>query len=248
MPQHEPIAGNQEGLRDRRARISAKPLARDKIYGSRNDTKNILRPLYESGGLLFPYTPTINDTATVNYEMYEPVHTNQPFAAFKSVAAKEITIIGTFTTMNKQEAVQNLANIHFLRTVTKMYFGFKSTLRGTPPPILLFNALGTAMYHNVPVIVTTFNIELPADVDYVNIRKKGVSRLTRLNAEEAFSRGSITADLPFFETTDPITAWIPTRFIISVTMTVQNTPDRLRREFDLDAFRTGKLISRGGWV
>ncbi len=240
----EPIAGGDENIRDRRARISAKPGAKKEIYGPRGNN-NILNPLYGAGGLLFPYTPTINDTATVNYEMYEPVHVNQPFAAFKSVAAKEITIIGTFTTMNKQEAAQNLANIHFLRTITKMYFGVKSSLRGTPPPILLFNAYGTAMYHNVPVIVTTFNVEFPQDVDYVQIQTNAGTE--RLDIDFGFD--IFSADRFASETfTGDITAWMPTRFIISVNMTVQNTPDRLRREFDLDDFRTGKLVKRGGWV
>lgn len=232
----EPIAGNQDNIRDRRARISAKPGARDLIYGP-NNNNNILKPLWESGGLLFPYTPMINDSATVNYETYDPVHTNQPFAAFKSVAVKEITIIGTFTTMNQQEARQNLANIHFLRTVTKMYFGIKSKLRGTPPPILLFNAYGTAIFHNVPVIITNYNIELPIDVDYVNIKSDAG---LEINSREENDEVSLTFG--------DITAWIPTRFNITLTMQVQNTPDRLRREFDLDAFRTGKLIKRGGWI
>lgn len=252
----EPIAGNDENLRDRRARISAKPGAKNIIYGPLEDPNNILKPLHKSGGLLFPYTPMINDSATVNYETYDPIHSNQPFAAFKSVAAKEIVIIGTFTTMNQQEAAQNLANIHFLRTVTKMYFGIKSRLRGTPPPILLFNAYGTAIFHNVPIIITNYNIELPMDVDYVNIKSDAGSeiRLRKGLSEEEVRRGTSpinvsTLTLNDIETVSgDITAWLPTRFTITINMQVQNTPDRLRREFDLDAFRTGALIKRGGWV
>ena len=256
----EPIGGGDTNIRDRRARISAKPGAKDIVYGKREDN-NILKPLHDSGGLLFPYTPMITDTATVNYETYDPVHTNQPFAAFKSVAMKEITIIGTFTTMNQQEAKQNLANIHFLRTVTKMYFGLKSKLRGTPPPILLFNAYGTAIFHNVPVIITNYNIEMPMDVDYVNIKSAagGTTRTTNeLILDPNLNPFDVSLDLANTRREDlvnateqipgDITAWLPTRFTINVMMQVQNTPDRLRREFDLDAFRTGQLIKKGGWV
>ena len=202
--------------------------------------------MWHTGGLLFPYTPTINDTATVNYEHYDPIHTNQPFAAFKSVAAKDITIIGTFTAMNQDEAVYCLAAIHFLRTVTKMYFGLGQDgspfslegrkLRGTPPPILLLNGYGTAIYHNVPVIVTTYNVEFPQDVDYIQV--KTGSGITRINTDERTAT-RLSSD---------ITAWVPARFIISLTLQVQNTPDRLRRHFNLNDFRTGNLIKRGGWV
>ena len=244
----EKIKGSH-GFKDRRVRISAKPDAKEIIYGP-NDSSNILHPMWHTGGLLFPYTPTINDTATVNYEHYDPVHTNQPFAAFKSVAPKDITIIGTFTAMNQDEAVYCLAAIHFLRTVTKMYFGLGGTqgssqdlfsfrgvnLRGTPPPILLLNGYGTAIYHNVPVIVTTYNVELPQDVDYIQVKTR--SGITRINTDERTAT-RLSSD---------ITAWVPARFIISLTLQVQNTPDRLRRHFNLNDFRTGNLIKRGGWV
>ncbi len=242
----EPIQGNH-GFKDRRVRISAKPTAKQIVYGP-NDRSNIMHPMHHTGGLLFPYTPTINDTATVNYEHYDPIHTNQPFAAFKSVAAKDITIIGTFTAMNQDEAVYCLAAIHFLRTVSKMYFGLGSDgsafsasgqqLRGTPPPILLLNGYGTAIFHNIPVIVTTYNIEFPQDVDYVQVDTSGKGT-TRINTDERLAVTLRSSD---------ISAWVPTRFIISVTVQVQNTPDRLRRHFNLNDFRTGKLIKDGGWI
>ena len=253
---NEKIAG-QHGFKDRRVRLSAKPSAKDIVYGP-NIRSNILRPLYTTGGLLFPYTPTINDSATVNYESYDPIHTNQPFAAFKSVAAKDITVIGTFTAMNQDEAKYCLAAIHFLRTITKMYFGVGSDgsissnagrdLRGTPPPILLFNGYGTAIYHNVPVIVTTYNIELPQDVDYVRVNTTSLGiNVNEEIEQDNFDNGPIPQDRIISKSSD-ITAWVPSRFIISITIQVQNTPDRLRRQFNLNDFRTGKLIKRGGWV
>lgn len=244
----EPISGGM-GFNDRRARISAKPAAREIIYGPKEDS-NILRPLYETGGLLFPYTPTINDSATVQYDTYDPVHSNQPFAAFKSVAMKEIQCIGTFTSMNQDEARYSLAAIHFLRTATKMYFGFGSQagesrkLRGTPPPILLFNAWGTAMYHNVPIVIVNYNVELIQDVDYVNVDtgQKGPTTIINDPATRAFTNQEISIR------GGGISAWVPTRFTVSVTMQVQNTPDRLRKHFDLNKFRTGALIKKGGWI
>lgn len=261
VSQSEPIKGQSStlgGFGDRRARISAKPNAVADIYGPAT-TNNILSPLYETGGLLFPYTPNINDSATVQYDYYDPIHTNQPFAAFKSVAAKEITVIGPFTAQNQEEARYSLAAIHFLRTVTKMFFGTNRgtgrfgqravDLRGTPPPILLFNAYGTAIYHNVPVIITTYNVEFPQDIDYVRVefdRSVGTER-----RDIDFGFDILSADrfgTREIEKSRDVSAWIPTKFTVSITMTVQNTPDRLRRSFNLNDFRTGKLVKRGGWV
>lgn len=266
----EPIKGDYKeggGFSDRRARISAKPGAVSTVYGPR-ESINLLQPLYETGGLLFPYTPNINDSATVQYDHYDPIHTNQPFAAFKSVAVKEITVIGAFTAMNQNEARYCLAAIHFLRTVTKMFFGVGGidqdavNLRGTPPPILLFNAYGTAIYHNVPVIITTYNVEFPQDLDYVQVvlddRIGSEGRDIFNNPGErnpitnpnGINTSLLEGPKKIGERTvsGEISAWIPTKFTVSVTMQVQNTPNRLRRNFNLNDFRTGKLVKKGGWV
>ena len=229
------------GFKDRRARLSAKPAARTQVYGD-NIPSNILSPIWETGGLMWPYTPIITDTVAVNYESYDPVHTNQPYMAFRSVGAKEIMCSGMFTSQNQQEAEYCMATIHFLRTITKMFFGLGSEYsdrsraaidaRGTPPPVLLFNAHGTAMFHNVPVIVTSYSIELPQDVDYVEVKNKRIINVT--DAE----------DLEFNEAI----SWVPSKFNVTVNMTVQNSPNRLRRNFNLNDFRTGNLIKRGGWI
>ena len=252
----EPIQGEGGGgsFADRRARLSAKGTtdARVLVYGT-NSPDNILQPLWTTGGLLWPYTPIITDNASVQYDSYDPVHTNQPFMAFKSVAAKEIMCSGQFTAMNQQEAEYCLAAIHFLRTITKMYFGVGGSdqaaidARGTPPPILLFNAHGTAMFHNVPVIVTSYSIELPQDVDYVELSTTQArpALLNILdNIDEAFTNPARVEN----RRTEKISAWIPTRFNVTVNMTVQNTPNRLRRNFNLNDFRTGALIKKGGWI
>lgn len=251
--------GGAGSFRDRRARLSAKGSidARKLIYGE-NGPGNILRPLWETGGLLWPYTPIINDTTSVQYDSYDPVHTNQPFMAFKSVAAKEIMCSGQFTAMNQQEATYCLAVIHFVRTITKMYFGIggddsaAKDLRGTPPPVLLFNAHGTAMFHNVPVIVTSYTVEFPQDVDYVELETDPINRIKKEKLNRLDNSIDVTSNRDigniFYRNTEGITAWIPTQFTLTVNMTVQNTPNRLRRNFNLNDFRTGKLIKKGGWI
>lgn len=257
--QFEPIKGS-DTFSDRRARLSAKPDARKLIYGD-NLPENIMRPLWETGGMLWPYTPIISDLASVQYDSYDPVHTNQPYMAFKSVAAKEIMCTGQFTAMNQDEAEYCIASIHFLRTITKMYFGTGSenkdtsaaaiSLRGTPPPVLLFNAHGTAMFHNVPVIVTSYSIEFPQDVDYVEVKRNIIDIDKRTPRNIVGTIDTLNQDLSramVSRVSKGISAWVPTRFTITVNMTVQNSPNRLRRNFNLNDFRTGDLIKYGGWV
>jgi len=248
-------AGGDGSFHDRRARLSAKGsfIARELIYGP-NKPDNILWPLWQTGGLLWPYTPIITDTITVNYDSYDPIHTNQPFLAFKSVSAKEIMCSGQFTAMNQQEAVYSMAAIHFLRTITKMFFGIGGddaaaiNARGTPPPVLLFNAHGTALFHNVPVVVTSYSIELPQDVDYVELENSQKNASVRELIAKQDKLTTRETAVVVTRQSKGITAWIPTKFNITVNMTVQNTPNRLRRNFNLNDFRTGNLIKKGGWI
>lgn len=277
----EPIAMGPNGVdapgsfSDRRIRLSAKPAARNIIYGPSNDSKNILRPLWETGGLMWPYTPFVNDAISVDYETYDMVHSNSPFAAFKRVSAKEIQISGVFTAQNEYESQYCIAAIHFMRTITKMYFGLGNAEkspsavqnRGTPPPILLLNGYGTAMFHNVPVIVTSYSIELPNDVDYVEVAFggdavrsptserviQGAAGSARAAQDAALQDVQRINNEPApigatFSKEDGISAWVPSRFTLTTTVQVQNTPDRWRRQFNLDDFRTGRLIKKGGWL
>lgn len=242
-------SGVKPGIKDRRVRLSPKPGAVNAILGE-DVPSNILQPLFQTSGLMFPYTPIIQETTTVNYEMHDLVHSNQPIASFKNVGAKELQISGAFTAQNDVESRYCLAVIHYLRTVTKMYFGIggdAASKRGTPPPILLLNGYGTALFHNLPVIVTTVNIEYPQDVDYVEVtpikKIRRVDRTQEINFDEL---EEIKIDTSSPGATGA-SAWIPTKFNIAMTLSVQNTPSRLRR-FDLDDFRTGNLIKRGGWI
>lgn len=234
----------EDGINDRRVRLSPKPAAFNKILGPKG-SGNILDPLRATNGMMWPYTPNITDATTVNYEMYDIIHSNQPIAAFKNVAAKELQVVGTFTAQNNVEGLYCLAVIHFLRTVSKMFFGarkpnsFATESRGTPPPILMFNGYGTAIYHNLPVILTNYSIELPQDVDYIQV-SPGESTVETARADES------AIVLSNFNKKG-ISAWVPSKFNIAMTLIVQNTPKRLKR-FDLDEFRKGGLIKEGGWI
>lgn len=92
----------------------------------------------------------------------------------------------------------------------------KSSDAGLPPPVMYLNGYGTFMFNMLPVIVTNYTYDMPDGVDYVNA-----------------TIGNMTAKVP-----------VLTNF--SVTVVVQNTPDKLNT-FDIDQFAHGSLIRKGGW-
>ena len=60
-----------------------------------------------------------------------------------------------------------MACIHYLRSVTKMNYG-QGADAGSPPPVVRFNGYGDYVFKNVPVIVTSFQFDMPQDVDYIS--------------------------------------------------------------------------------
>lgn len=243
------------GINDRRARLSPKPLAFTQVLGPK-ERQNILFPLYHTNGLMFPYTPNITESTSVNYEMTELTHSNQPIASFKNGGPKELQVTGMFTAQNDEEAQYCFAAIHYIRTVTKMFFGVggqAAEKRGTPPPILMFNAYGTGMFHNLPVIVTSAAIEYPMDVDYVevNVNTTYLATTSASVQTQGQPNNSATSESRTNAVVIPgrkeVSAWVPSKFNIALTLNVQNTPNRLKK-FDLDEFRQGALIKNGGWI
>ena len=153
---------------NRRVSLRPRPAAQSRVLGD-----GLLNPLKETGGLVWPYTPTISSNMDVDYQSMATVHANQDFHVYSKTPAAQLQVNGDFTVQNQKEGQYALAAIHFLRTVTKMNFGENDPLAGTPPPVLLFNAYGPFVFHNLPVIVKGFQIEFPDGVDYVQVQVSG---------------------------------------------------------------------------
>lgn len=119
-----------------------------------------------SGRLIFPNTPTITQDYTASFQALNPVHSNYALYFYKNSQAGPISLSCKFTVQSQQDAETWLATCHVLRFLTKMRFGDDSKSAGTPPPICRFNAYGELQYKNVPVVVSSFKVELPDSVDY----------------------------------------------------------------------------------
>lgn len=127
----------------------------------------ILSPLVNSNRkMVFPFTPTIILGHSANYSQITPTHSNYPFYAYQNSQVDTITINGDFFTENEDDARYWLACIHFLRTMTKMFYGDRDG-SGRPPPMSRLNGYGSYVMNNVPILITSFTTDLPADVDYI---------------------------------------------------------------------------------
>lgn len=155
-----PSFGADDANTDWRARISMPT-------GSFFDTSPVLKPLLDAGGLIFPYTPTITISHVATYNEMPVTHQNYQFNAYQSSRVSDIQIVGDFSVEDAVQAKYWLAAVHFLRSVTKMFTG-DTAYAGNPPPVLNFNAYGDHVFKNVPVVVKSFTVTLPKDVNYIS--------------------------------------------------------------------------------
>jgi len=126
----------------------------------------LFKPLQEAGGLIFPYTPTISISSVANYSETPITHNNFQFVSFNASKVNEISVSGEFFVEDAVQAQYWLSCVHFLRSVTKMFTG-DSSLSGNPPVILYFNAYGDYVFKDIPVVVRSFSMTLPKEVDYI---------------------------------------------------------------------------------
>jgi len=197
---------------DYRVRITPQEGQRDDIFGDENSILNLLR---ETNGVFFPYTPTIDLSHRAEYSTMAPTHANTSYYSYTHTPAVQITITGQFTAQNLAEAKYTLAAMHFFRTVTKMRFGALEAEEGTaglPPPVLKLSGYGEFMFNDLNVIIQDFKMDLPQDVDYIEVEHAGGL------------------------------AWVPSLTTFSVTCVVQNTPKQQRDEFNFKDFANGDLM------
>lgn len=126
----------------------------------------LLSPLVETNGLVFPYTPSITLQHNANYNPIKPTHSNYPFYGYQNSSIDSITITGDFIVETSTEALYWIGAIHYLRSVTKMAYGITPNI-GSPPPIVRLNGYGDYVFKNVPVVVQSFSVDLQPDIDYI---------------------------------------------------------------------------------
>lgn len=122
----------------------------------------------QDGGIVFPYTPQIVVQTRANYNNLNPTHSNYTYYAYQNSALDAISIVGTFSAQNPDDARYMLGAIHALRAVTKMNFG-GGTGAGAPPPVCRLSGYGKYQFNNLPIVISSFFYTLNEDVDYISI-------------------------------------------------------------------------------
>jgi hypothetical protein len=179
-------------------------------------SSELLNPLVENGGLIFPFTPSITINHVAAYNNINPTHSNYTFLAYENSKVESINISADFVCETQQEAMYWTAMMHYFRVVTKMNYG-ASEYAGSPPPIVMLNGYGDYVFYNVPVVVTNFSIELPKDPDYISTGYQG-----------SYNQSGMA----------------PTKS--SITVTVQPLYSREQvRTFNLNDFVSGNYVGQG---
>jgi hypothetical protein len=179
----------------------------------------LFNKLADTGGVVFPYLPTISISTSASYTQIDPVHNNYPFQSYKSSQVNEITISGEFSCETSADAEYWIAATTFFKTATKMFFG-TGTNAGNPPVICNLNGYGTSIFDNVPVVIKSFSVDLPPDVNYVNYN--GIN-----------GGGSVGSN-----------TWVPVLSTISITVMPIYNRERLR-QFSLEEYARGEPSKDG---
>jgi hypothetical protein len=122
-------------------------------------------------GIIFPYTPQITYDVKAEYSSLNPTHGNYTQHFYKNSSVGSINISGKFTVQNETDAAVYLATVHLIKALTKMRFGNDSDA-GAPPPVCRLSAYGEFMLKDIPVVITSYRVDLPAEVDYITLGKQ----------------------------------------------------------------------------
>ena len=115
-----------------------------------------------------------------------------------------------------------------------MFFGAETGLdglKGNPPPIMHFFGYGDHMFHKVPVVINTFNVELRPGIDYISTKQSDVysQRPSNINVLNTDSSSQ---------------TWAPTLSNISVLLTPIYSRDSVK-SFSMKKFVNGELNGKG---
>lgn len=139
-----------------------------------NSAGSVLSQLGATGNkMIFPFNPTILLSHTANYAQVQPTHTNYVYHAYENSQVDNITVTGEFIQENEADALYWLGCLHYLRTMTKMFYGSSTGPLGNPPPVARLNGYGKYVLNNIPVLITNFTTDLPQEVDYISCTVDG---------------------------------------------------------------------------
>ena len=243
----------------------------DYLYNAPFPDLGILAPLKATYGVIFPYTPKIDIGYKATYSNADLTHSNYTNYFYQSSSVGQVRITGTFTAQDTVEADYLLAVIHFFRSAGKMFYG-QDAQRGAPPPLLFISGLGEYQFNNHPCVLTSFEYNLPADVDYIragspndngtdllkrrtatqnnlptNAFSGALSRLNQLFSGQGIQKGGLVYQNAPSNLSKNSPTYVPTKIDISVGLLPIVTRNQASRQFSLKQFANGDLVKQGYW-
>lgn len=223
-----------------------------------------LGPIYSTGGLVFPYPPSITEGLSVRYDSVDLTHSNESVHAYRNTDNVRLTLSDCVWTCDTFEnAVYALSVLHFLRSYSYMDFG-QFTGRnvnesnqlnqdqapgrgkkgsGRPPSPMWFSAYGNFVYNRVPVLMEKVDISFPKDeTDYVGIPDPGTTAYKNQQLQRSALPG-ITGTSGTGKSSGY--SWMPIKFQVgSISLVVQHSIRYWTREFSLEDFYSGEMVKR----
>lgn len=130
--------------------------------------------LENTGGVVWPYMPSITVSTKAEYSSISPTHSNYQMHSYKSSMVDDIQISGQFSCETETDAAYWIAATTFFKTATKMFFG-QGEFAGNPPLVCNLTGYGSSIFDKVPVVVKAFSVDLPDDVNYVRCNTFGTN-------------------------------------------------------------------------
>lgn len=246
-------------------------LAPQASYLYKSDAPGILKPLQVTDGIIFPYTPSIDTAYKANYSQYDLTHSNYRGYFYQNSYVDAINMRCTFTAQSTSEADYLLATIHFLKSLTKMFYG-QDSQAGSPPPVVYLTGLGQYQFNEHPCLLQQFNYTLPADVDYVRAGSNSINNTNlslRRPKQNNFAGGLLggflgsavdrllNAGLPKGGITAPPPSnslspnnsptYVPTKMEIAITLLPIQSRQQVSKQFSVKQFANGDLLKGGFW-
>lgn len=262
--QQQTIASQRKQINngDWRVRLRLAPQA-DYLYKAK--PAGILQPLAVTDGIIFPYTPAISTSYRANYSNYDLTHSNYRGYFYQNSYVDAVNLTATFTAQDTNDANYLLAVIHFLRSVTKMFYG-QDAKRGSPPPVVYLTGLGDYQFREHSCLISQFTYNLPADVDYI---RAGSPNNAGLNFNNIRDRQSVATNSIFgsvnrlaaaflpqggiTSATAPPTlglnrpTYVPTKMEIQLTLLPIQSRQQVSKQFSVKEFANGNLLKGGFW-
>lgn len=237
---------------DWRVRLSLAPDSQY-LYNAKPDP-GILKPLLDTDGVIFPYTPSISVNYAASYEQTNLVHSNYKIFQYSGSGVDSVSLACAFTAQDTYEANYLLAVIHFFRSMTKMFYGQDDNPKnGTPPPLCYMFGMGGYQFAAHPLAIQGFSYTLPDDVDYIKTTSAspaGTPRPSTYTASDTRLAGTGLGKGgkgpgPNFSTSpgnDTVT-WVPTRIQMTITCVPIMSRNSVSNRFSLRDYASGKLLN-----